>query len=148
MFLAHTKCETLQKSNGDTQQTDRGTTRLHITDTPQAVPCPSSQANKCRRRGNKTGGKPKGDKTKGVKPPQYQGRASRSSHHHFRRKFACSSILKSSFARAPPTTSCQQSQTPFSFQCSSSSKCSRRLSVHCVIQKCCRSVHFVIEKYN
>ena len=50
--------------------------------------------NKCRRRGNKTG-KPKGDKTKGVKkpwvkPPQRQGRASRSSHHHFHfhRKFA------------------------------------------------------------
>ena len=78
--------------------------------------------NKCRRRGNKTG-KPKGDKTKGVKPPQRQGRASRSSHHfHFHRKFAYST-LRSGALRAPS----QQQKTPFS------------LSVHFVIQKCSES---------
>ena len=87
----------------------------------------TSLVNKCRRRGNKTG-KPKGDKSKGVKPPQRQGRASRSSHHfHFHRKFAYSSIyylLRSGALRAPS----QQQKTPFS------------LSVHFfVIQKCSES---------
>ena len=79
--------------------------------------------NKCRRRGNKTG-KRKGDKSKGVNPPQRQGRASRSSSHHFHshRKFAYS-ILRSVALRAPS----QQQKTPFS------------LSVHFVIQKCSES---------
>ncbi len=70
-----------------------------------------------KRRGNKTG-KPKGDKSKGVKPPQRQGRALRSSHHfHFHRKFAYS-IRTTKVGRASRSLSAAED----AFQCTSLSK--------------------------